>query len=86
VRLQQRLADPDAEVRRIAILDLEYSDEGEFLPLLLRALSDRDARVRAEAARVLEGMRKAKQWRHWSACCATRTRPSAGPRPTRSPN
>src|SRR5688500_4115796 len=53
--LLARLADPDAEVRRIAVMELPYCDEEEILPLLLAALADDDAQVQAEAARALEG-------------------------------
>ena len=33
--LATRLNDPDAEVRRIAVMELPYSDEDDILPLLL---------------------------------------------------
>lgn len=50
-----RLDDGDAEVRRIAVMELPYSDEDDILPLLTKAACDTDALVRAEAARGLEG-------------------------------
>jgi len=50
-----RLASPDPEVRRIAVMDLLDSDEDDIDQYLLDALKDADARVRAEAARLLEG-------------------------------
>ena len=53
--IQERLGDPDGEVRRIALLDLQYSDEDDFVGLAVSALGDHDPRVRAEAARILEG-------------------------------
>ena len=48
--LLERLANPDGEVRRIALLDLQYSDEGDFVAIAVGALADPDARVRAEAS------------------------------------
>ena len=48
--LQARLSDPDGEVRRIALLDLQYSDEDDFLELAVSALADADARVRRGGA------------------------------------
>ena len=50
-----RLSDADAEVRRIAVMELPYCDEDDILPLLLSALADADALVRAEAAKAIEG-------------------------------
>ncbi|HEX7638485.1 MAG TPA: HEAT repeat domain-containing protein, partial [Burkholderiaceae bacterium] len=53
--MDQRLADPDAAVRRLAVMDLPYSDEAEIAPLLLPRLRDDDPGVRAEAVKALEG-------------------------------
>lgn len=53
--IQQRLYDNDAEVRRIAVLDLMDIDEDDISPFLIMALRDSDAGVRVEAARLLEG-------------------------------
>src|SRR5262245_5445958 len=53
--LLARLADADPEVRRIAVMELPYSDEDDVLSLLITALSDADPMVQAEAARGLEG-------------------------------
>lgn len=54
--IHQRLGSADAAVRRIAVIDLPYSDEeDDVVPLLVTALSDADAGVRAEAAKALEG-------------------------------
>ncbi|MGE4112258.1 MAG: HEAT repeat domain-containing protein, partial [Burkholderiales bacterium] len=53
--LVTRLADPDPEVRRIAVMELPYCDEDDILPLLLGALADADPQVRAEAAKAVEG-------------------------------
>ena len=50
-----RLADADAAVRRLAVIDLPYSDEEDIVPLLLPRLADSDALVRTEAVRALEG-------------------------------
>ena len=36
--LAARLADADAEVRRIAVMELPYSDEDDILPFLLKVL------------------------------------------------
>ncbi|MBU1268170.1 MAG: HEAT repeat domain-containing protein, partial [Gammaproteobacteria bacterium] len=53
--LQERLNSPDAEVRRLAVIDLPYSDEDDIELLLLPCLQDADANVRLEAVRALEG-------------------------------
>src|SRR6188508_1149951 len=53
--LAARLADTDAEVRRIAVMELPFSDEDDILPLLITATRDPDGVVRAEAAKGLEG-------------------------------
>ena len=53
--LQRRLVSSDAEVRRIAVMELPYGDEDDILPYLLTALHDTDAMVRAEAAKAIEG-------------------------------
>lgn len=50
-----RLASPDPEIRRIAVMDLLDSDEDDVDQYLLGALKDADDKVRAEAARLLEG-------------------------------
>ena len=42
-------------MRRLAVIDLPYSDEDDIVPLLLPRLADTDAQVRAEAVRALEG-------------------------------
>lgn len=49
-----RLRDPDATVRRIAVLDLGDLDGDAHVPLLIGALEDSAAQVRLEAARALE--------------------------------
>ena len=59
-----RLAHPDGEVRRIAILELEYSDEEDFTAIAAQALSDPDARLRAEAAAATPRPRR----RPWRGC------------------
>lgn len=52
--LLARLADDDAAVRRIALLDIADLEEAELLPALVAALRDDPAaEVRLEAARVL---------------------------------
>jgi HEAT repeat protein len=53
--IHSRLASTDPEVRRIAVMDLLDSDEDDVDQYLLDALKDADAKVRAEAARLLEG-------------------------------
>ncbi len=50
-----RLANADPEVRRIAVMNLLDSDADDVETLLLAALQDADAKVRVEAARLLEG-------------------------------
>jgi HEAT repeat protein len=52
--LAERLQDTDATVRRIALMDLADLDGDAHVPLLLAALGDEAAVVRAEAARALE--------------------------------
>jgi len=50
--LYERLQSDDPGVRRVAVLDLPYSDEeDDIVPLLVVALSDPDACVRLEAAK-----------------------------------
>ena len=53
---RSRLSDADAEVRRIAVMELPYCDEDDFVDLALAALSDTSPAVRAEAAKALEGI------------------------------
>ena len=54
--LYERLQSDDPGVRRVAVLDLPYSDEADdIVPLLVVALSDPDACVRLEAAKAIEG-------------------------------
>ena len=54
--IHDRLRSPDAGVRRIAVIDLPYTDEeDDVAPLLTAALRDPDAQVRLEAAKALEG-------------------------------
>jgi HEAT repeat protein len=54
--IHERLRNPDAGVRRIAVIDLPYTDEeDDIAPLLVAALADTDATVRLEAAKALEG-------------------------------
>lgn len=56
IPLLPRLADSDAKVRRIAIIELADLEEPDALPLLIERLQqDPDAEVRAEAARYLAG-------------------------------
>ena len=57
---RQWLTDGDAEVRRIAVKELPYCDEDDFVALALAALMDTTAAVRAEAAKALEGTRAGK--------------------------
>ncbi|EKT4465446.1 HEAT repeat domain-containing protein [Pseudomonas putida] len=55
-QLLPRLADTDAGVRRIALIELADLEDPDGLPWLTDALLvDRDPEVRAEAARLLEG-------------------------------
>ena len=51
--LHQRLHDPDAAVRRIALLELAEQEDERWLPWLLRLLRDDSATVREEAAKRL---------------------------------
>lgn len=53
--IHSRLVSSDPEVRRIAVMSLLDSDADDIEALLLAALHDVDAHVRAEAARLLEG-------------------------------
>ncbi|HEU6455569.1 MAG TPA: HEAT repeat domain-containing protein, partial [Roseateles sp.] len=54
--IHERLRNSDAGVRRIAVIDLPYTDEeDDIAPLLIAALADADAAVRLEAAKALEG-------------------------------
>ena len=52
--IKQRLTDPEASVRRIAVMDLIETADSEAIPLVIMGLRDDDADVRAEAARVLD--------------------------------
>ena len=54
--MAQRLSDADATVRRLAVIDLPFSDEDDIDLLLVPLLDDPDAGVRTEAARALEGI------------------------------
>src|SRR5579871_5860202 len=59
-RAAEALGDEDATVRRVAVLDLtEAADDETIAPLLIGALRDSDAEVRAEAARGLAGIERA---------------------------
>ena len=51
IDLRARLANPDATVRRIAMLDLADWAGDEHADLFVQSLRDTDATVRAEAAR-----------------------------------
>src|SRR3954470_4591968 len=54
--IHERLRSDDPAVRRIAVIDLPYSEEeDDVAPLLIAALADPDAGVRLEAAKALEG-------------------------------
>ena len=54
--IHDRLQSSDAAVRRIAVIDLPYTEEEyDIIPLLIHALSDEDAGVRLEAAKAIEG-------------------------------
>jgi HEAT repeat protein len=53
--IHSRLASSDPEVRRIAVMNLPDNEEEDIETLLLAALQDTDAKVRTEAARLLEG-------------------------------
>lgn len=56
IRLRPRLQNPDAGMRRIALIELADLEEADALPWLTRALgTDEDGDVRSEAARLLEG-------------------------------
>ena len=57
--LRERLRDPDATVRRIALLDLADQEDERLLPWLLHLLRDDSAPVRAEAARRLAAWERA---------------------------
>ena len=57
--LRERLRDPDATVRRIALLDLADQEDERLLPWLLHLLRDESAPVRAEAARRLAAWERA---------------------------
>ncbi|MFN7353107.1 MAG: HEAT repeat domain-containing protein, partial [Burkholderiales bacterium] len=57
--LRERLQDPDPEVRRVAVMELPYSDDDDYIELSITALGDADARVRADAAKALEGVEEA---------------------------
>ena len=50
--LPDKLHSPDAEVRRLAVMELPYSDEvDDIAPLLTEALADPSPPVRLEAAK-----------------------------------
>src|SRR6185312_14222890 len=54
--ISERLQSSDPGVRRIAVLDLPYSEEeDDIVPLLVAALADPDPCVRLEAAKAIEG-------------------------------
>ncbi|MFN5801394.1 MAG: HEAT repeat domain-containing protein, partial [Burkholderiales bacterium] len=57
--LRERLQDPDPEVRRVAVMELPYSDDDDYIELSIAALGDADAGVRADAAKALEGVEEA---------------------------
>ena len=44
--IKQRLSDPEASVRRIAVMDLIETAELEAIPLVIMALRDEDPEVR----------------------------------------
>ena len=50
----ERLADEDAEVRCVAVMDLREIDEVEAMPMAIQALSDPSAEVRTAAAQVMD--------------------------------
>jgi len=54
--LRQQLLDADPEVRRVAIRELPYSEEDDYIELLTAALKDPHAGVRMDAALALEGI------------------------------
>ena len=55
LNIHSRLASADPEIRRIAVMNLLDEDEDDTDLLLLAALKDTNAKVRLEAARLLEG-------------------------------
>ncbi len=61
--IQDRLQSSDASVRRLAVMDLPYSNQDDFVALALPCLTDPVAEVRMEAARALEGLPCAMQSR-----------------------
>ena len=54
--LDHRLGSADAEVRRLAVIDLPYGDEDDIVPLLLPRLADPDASFRSVGARCGYGL------------------------------
>ena len=52
--IEARLEDADVGIRRVAVMDLVDSSEPEAVELLIKALSDEDAAVRMEAAKVID--------------------------------
>ncbi len=83
----ERLTDADATVRRLAVIDLPYSDEDDIVSLLLPRLDDDDASVRTEAVRALEGFEERRR-RDGArrALARRRRRRCAKPPPTCSPS
>jgi HEAT repeat protein len=53
--LQDRLLNADPSVRRLAVMELPYGDEDDFIALAMTCLKDVAAEVRMEAVRALEG-------------------------------
>ena len=68
IPVAERLADADAAVRRLAVMDLPYGDEDDIVPLLLPMLADADAGVRTEAVRALEGLEEPEVVRALAQC------------------
>jgi len=54
ISIEARLKEDDVGVRRVAVMDLVDSPEPEAVELLIAALSDADASVRMEAAKVID--------------------------------
>src|ERR1700692_1587420 len=56
ISIHDRLQSEDPACRRMAVIDLPYSEEEyDIAPLLISALADVDASVRLEAAKAIEG-------------------------------